>query len=136
MAAQKGRDVLIKVSIAGTYTTIGGMRQKQIQVQEDTVDVSDSDSVGRWRELLAGAGFLSMSISGSGVFKDSSAEGYLLTQKLAGVIPSFQFIVPGLGTFQGPFQIGSLQYAGAANGEVNFSASFESAGEVTFTAQN
>lgn len=134
MTAQKGRDVLIKMEIASVYTTIGGMRQKSMRLADGHSDVSDSDSPGRWREMLAGTGLFSMSISGAGVFKDTASEGQVLAQFLAGATPNFQFIVPGMGTFQGAFVIAGLDSGGNHDGEVGFSTSFESAGEITFTA--
>lgn len=132
MAAQKGREVYIKVSIASVFTTIGGMRAKSISLNDGAVDVTDSDSAGRFRELLAAAGVKSVSLSGSGVFKDSTGENALLTHWNAGTFPSCQFVVPGLGTFEGSFQV-QLQYQSGHDSELQFSASFESAGEITFT---
>jgi len=136
MAAQKGSDVLIKVDStgAGVFVTIGGMRSKSISFNAETVDVSDSDSVNKWRELLEGAGLKSATITGSGVFKDSAGEedvrGYFFTQ----AIEEYQFIVPDFGTVEGLFQVTSLDYAGEHNGEATFSMTFESAGELTWTA--
>lgn len=136
MAAQKGSDILIKVDSngAGSFVTIGGMRSKSISFNAETVDVSDSDSVNKWRELLEGAGLKSATITGSGVFKDSAGEedvrGYFFTQ----AIEDYQFIVPDFGTVEGLFQVTSLDYAGEHNGEATFSMTFESAGELTWTA--
>jgi TP901-1 family phage major tail protein len=132
MAAQKGRDILIKVFISGTYTTIGGMRAKSIDIGEGEVDVSDSDSDG-WRELLADASLMSVSISGNGVFKDTAAESYILNQKIARAHVLMQFVIPGVGTMQGTFQIGNVQYQGGHDSEMQFSMSFSSSGEVTLT---
>ncbi len=134
MAAQKGREILIKQQISGTYTSIGGLRAKSIQLNAQSVDITDSDSTGRWRELMMDAGIRSVSISGSGVFKDSASEGAAMTEHLAGTTPNFQMIVPGLGTFQGAFGIPSISYQGDHQGEVSYQMSFESAGQITFTA--
>lgn len=136
MAAQKGREILIKADVAadGNFVTIGGMRSKSLSINEETVDVTDSDSANSWRELLAGAGVKNASISGSGVFKDSASEAQILTWKMAGTHPDLQFIVPSLGTFEGEFAIPSLEYSGEYNGEAQFSMSFDSAAEITFTA--
>ena len=136
MAAQKGKSILIKVDTdgAGDFETIGGMRSKSITLNKETVDVTDSDSVLQWRELLGGAGVKTCSISGSGVFKDSATEGLILTNFNTDVIAEYQFIVPALGTFEGLFDITSVEYSGEYNGEAQFSMSFESAGQITFTA--
>lgn len=136
MAAQKGSDILVKVDTtgAGNYVTIGGMRSKAISFNAETVDVTDSDSAGKWRELLAGAGIKSATITGSGVFKDSASEGSVRSNFFNQVIVNHQFIIPDFGIIQGAFQTASLDYAGEHNGEMTFSMTFESSGQLTFTA--
>jgi len=145
MAAQKGLDVLMKIDISGTKTTIGGLRSTSITLNDESVDVTNKDSLGT-RTLLAGAGVNSLSVSGSGVFTDSAAEVAVRTAFAAqqntsdGSTPqtaafeSFEFIIPNLGTYTGAFQITSLEYAGEYNGEATYSMSFESAGYITFAA--
>ena len=66
MAAQKGKDLLLKAGDgAGGFVTVAGLRARQIAFNAETVDVTHSESAGRWRELLAGAGVRRASISGS-----------------------------------------------------------------------
>ena len=136
MAAQKGKAILIKVDTngSGTFGTIGGMRSKSIKLNKETVDVTDSDSTEQWRELLSGAGVKTCSISGSGVFKDSTNEALIKTNFFTDKIAEYQFIVPDFGTFEGPFDVTSIEYSGEYNGEAQYSMSFESAGQITFTA--
>ena len=145
MAAQKGLDVLMKIDISGTKTTIGGLRSTSITLNDESVDITNKDSLGS-RTLLAGAGVNSLSVSGSGVFTDSAAEVAVRTAFQAqqntsdgssgqtAAFESFQFIIPNLGTYTGNFQITSLEYAGEYNGEATYSMSFESAGYITFAA--
>jgi TP901-1 family phage major tail protein len=145
MAAQKGLDVLMKIDISGTKTTIGGLRSTSITLNDESVDITNKDSLGT-RTLLAGAGVNSLSVSGSGVFTDSAAEVAVRTAFAAqqnttdgssaqtAAFESFQFIIPNLGTYTGSFQITSLEYAGEYNGEATYSMSFESAGYITFAA--
>lgn len=132
MAAQKGREILIKRHDGTSYVTIGGMRQKNLRLNGATpADVSDSDST--WRELLAGAGFKSVAISGNGVFKDQVAENAVHTDLLGDVATLYQFIVPGFGTYQGLFVCTGMDFSGSHVDEVSRSMSWESAGAVTFT---
>jgi len=143
MAAQKGLDVLMKIDISGTKTTIGGLRSTSITLNDESVDVTNKDSLGT-RTLLAGAGVNSISISGSGVFTDSPAEIAVRTAFQAqqnttngssaqtAAFTTFEFAIPDLGTYTGAFQITSLEFAGEYNGEATYSMSFESAGYVTF----
>ena len=145
MAAQKGLDVLMKIDISGTKTTIGGLRSTSITLNDESVDITNKDSLGS-RTLLAGAGVNSLSVSGSGVFTDSASEVAVRTAFQAqqntsdgssaqtAAFESFQFIIPNLGTYTGNFQITSLEYSGEYNGEATYSMSFESAGYITFAA--
>jgi TP901-1 family phage major tail protein len=145
MAAQKVLDVLMKIDISGTKTTIGGLRSTSITLNDESVDITNKDSLGT-RTLLAGAGVNSLSVSGSGVFTDSAAEVAVRTAFAAqqntsdgssaqtAAFESFEFIIPNLGTYTGAFQITSLEYAGEYNGEATYSMSFESAGYITFAA--
>jgi len=133
MAAQKGNAVLIKIAISGTQTTVGGLRSSSITLNEETVDVTNKDSLGI-RALLPAGGVQSMSISGSGVFTDTAAEGALRTQFGAAALLACSFIIPDLGTYSGNFQLTSLEYSGEYNGEATYSLSFESGGTIAFAA--
>lgn len=135
MAAQKGRDVLIKVDDgASNFNTIGGLRSRAVSINSETVDVTDGDSTNQWRELLEGAGIKNATITGSGIFKDSASEEDVRGYAFAGTIANYQFIIPSFGTIEGPFQVTSLDYAGEYNGEATYSMTFESAGALTWTA--
>ena len=145
MAAQKGLDMLIRLDISGTQTTIGGLRSSSISLSDESLDVTNKDSQGT-RTLLAGGGVNSVAISGSGVFTDAASEVALRTSYQAQqnttngsssqtpAFETFQFLVPNLGTYTGVFNITSLEYAGEYNGEVTYSMSFESAGYILFAA--
>ena len=134
MAAQKGSAVLIKQTISGTVTTIGGLRSSSLTINEETVDITNKDSGGN-RALLADGGILSMSISGSGVFTDSAAEVAFRSAALgATAFQTFTFVIPDLGTYAGLFQVTSLEYAGEYNGETTYSFGLESSGAISFSA--
>jgi TP901-1 family phage major tail protein len=136
MPAQRGKDLLLKVDEtgAGSFLTVAGLRSRRLQFASATVDASDADSPERWRELLAGAGLKRASLSGSGIFRDAASDGLVRGLFFAGIIRTWQVILPGLGTLAGPFQIAGLDYAGDHDGEVTFEIALESAGLLTFTA--
>jgi TP901-1 family phage major tail protein len=96
--------------------------------------VTNAESAGRWRELLAGAGVRRAAISGAGVFKDEASDARLRQVFFDGDIRSYQVIVPDFGRIEGPFQVTSLEYRGDHVGEVTFDMAFESAGPLNFTA--
>lgn len=75
MTAQAGKDMLLKIEGApGVFTTVAGLRARTISLNAKTVDATDGDSAGRWRELLAGAGVKSAAVSGQGIFRDAASD--------------------------------------------------------------
>lgn len=136
MVAQKGKDLLLKLDGdgSGNFVTVAGLRSKRLAFNSATVDITDAESAGRWRELLAGSGVRQAAISGSGIFKDADSDAQMRTKFFTGDISDWQFTVPGLGVVEGAFQITSLEYTGAHDGEVTFDVALESAGEIDFTA--
>ncbi len=136
MAAQNGKDLLIKLDLngSGQFETIAGLRASRISFNAETVDVTSLESPGGWRELLGGAGVRSAAISGSGVFKDASTDERARQIFFEGEMPDFQVIVPDFGIVQGAFLITSIEYSGSYNGEATYEMSMASAGALTFTA--
>jgi TP901-1 family phage major tail protein len=133
MAAQKGGELLMKIGSGSpvTYATIGGLRSTSITLNDESVDITNKDNSGV-RTLLANAGVQSMTVSGSGVFTDSTEEGLLRTAFRKATFDQYQFVIPDFGSYTGTFQVSSLEYAGEYNGEVTYSATFESSGTITF----
>ena len=135
MGAQKGRDLLLKIADENNaFVTIAGLRTQRLALNADTVDVTHAESVGRWRELLAGAGPRRASIAGTGVFKDAASDLLVRQVFFDGLIRQWQVVIPDFGTIQGLFQIISLDWRGEHAGEVSFEIALESAGALTFTA--
>lgn len=136
MTVQNGKDLLVKVDMngAGLFETIAGLRATRISFNAESVDVTSLESQGGWRELLAGAGVRSASISGSGIFRDEATDERARQLFFDGLTPAFQVIIPDFGIVQGPFQVTALEYAGSHNGEATYELSLASAGELSFAA--
>lgn len=135
MSAQKGKDLLLKVDSdgAGTFITVAGLRARTLAFNAATVDITNTESAGEWRELLAGAGIKTARISGNGVFKDAQSDETVRGLFFDGVQRAWQVIVPDFGTVEGPFQVSTLEYAGQHDGEMTFDLALESAGQLSFT---
>ena len=134
MAAQKGKDLLVKIQDGAGFTTVAGLRTRRLSFNAETVDVTHAESVDRWRELLEGAGVKRASIAGRGLFKDASTDALMRQTFFDGAVKSYQIVIPDFGTVAGAFQIASLEFAGEHNGEVTYDIALESAGALTFTA--
>jgi TP901-1 family phage major tail protein len=136
MAAQKGKDLLLKVDTtgAGVYVTVAGLRARGLSISAETVEITNTESPGQWRELLSGAGVKAARITGSGVFKDDASDETIRDYAFNGTIRSWQVVVPDFGTIEGAFQITALDLSGRHDAEMTFEISLESAGALTFTA--
>ncbi|MFT0860934.1 phage major tail protein, TP901-1 family [Ancylobacter sp. G4_0304] len=134
MAAQKGKDLLLKMHDGTAYVTVAGLRSRQIAFNTEPVDITHAESAGRWRELLAGSGVKRASVSGSGVFKDAASDALLRQSFFDGVIRNCQVVIPDFGTVTGPLQITALEIAAEHDREVTFDIALESAGELSFAA--
>ena len=135
MAAQRGKDILLKLADSmNAFVTVAGLRTRRFSLNAETVDVTHSESAGRWRELLDGAGVRRASISGSGIFKDGASDELVRQVFFDGAIRNWKIVLPDFGEITGPFQITSLDYRGEHAAEMTFEMARESAGALTFTA--
>jgi len=136
VVAQKGKDILLKLDRDGTgdFVTVAGLRTKKLAFNSETVDVTDADSAGRWRELLAGSGVQRAAVSGAGIFKDAASDGLIRQNFFGGAIVDWQLAIPDFGIVRGPFQVTALEYSGNHDGEVTFEVALESAGAIAFEA--
>ena len=137
MAGQKGRDVLIKIGDGAeseTFTTLAGIRAKTISLNAKSVDGTSGESPSAWRELIAGAGVKSASVSGAGVFKDAASDAAIQQIFFAQSTRNFQLVIPDFGVLSGPFLVESLDYSGDHDGEAAFAITLASAGAISFTA--
>jgi TP901-1 family phage major tail protein len=133
MAVQKGASLLIKAGDGASpevFTTVAGLRDTSISINQEMVDVTNKDS-SRVRTLLAQGGIKSFTVSGSGIFTDSASEQTILTNFDQASFTNYQLLVPDYNTFTGAFQVTALEYSGTYNDSVQYSMTFESAGSIT-----
>lgn len=136
MTAQKGKDLLLKVRNQNDtdFITIAGLRARSLAFNAQTIDITHSESSGRWRQLLSGAGVRRASLSGSGLFKDAESDARVRSLFFDDDIINWQIIIPDFGQIEGLFQITSLEFSGQHDGELTFELALESAGSLSFLA--
>ena len=136
MSALSGKDLLVKVDMDGNgvFETMAGLRATRLSFNAEQVDVTSLESAGGWRELLAGGGVKSASISGSGVFRDAATDARARQIFFDGATPGFQVVIPDFGIVEGNFQITGIEYAGSHDGEATYEVSLASAGALVFSA--
>jgi len=134
MAAKKGR--LLKVQRdstgAGAYVDIGHMRSKSYTGANETVDISN-ETDGVWRQLLEGAGNQSVSVSGSGVWNNSTHEAAMRLAAFNDTFEPLKVIDDNGDYITADFQITSFGNSAEHNAELTYDISLESATDVTLT---
>jgi TP901-1 family phage major tail protein len=138
MAASAGKNFLVEMKntvAVPVFVVIGGLRTKQLAFNASLIDITNSDSVGLWREILAGVGVASASFKGDGIGSDKAGMTVLQSALFDKSLRDTRITVPGLGVFTGAFRVSAFETTGSYDDAVKFSASFESSGAVTFVAE-
>ncbi len=137
MAAQKGKDLLLKVDSdgGGTFTTVAGLRSRSIAFNaEYGRHHARRNPPANGASCWPAPASKSARVTGSGIFKDAASDEIVRGYVFDGTIRDWQVVIPDFGTVQGPFHIGSFELTGRHDGEVTFDIALESAGELTFAA--
>ena len=137
MAAQKGRDILLKISDGGdppNFISVAGLRTRTFSLRANAVDCTDADSPVAWRELLAGAGVKSCAVSGGGVFREAQSDARVRAAFFTQSADAWRLVIPDFGVLEGCFIVTGLDYLGEHDGEARFSISLASAGALSFEA--
>lgn len=132
MSAFLGRNLLLKVHDGTGFVTIAGLRTESIRLNARSVDITDSGSNG-WAELLPEAGIRTVSVTGSGIFRDSGSDALVRSAFFGQTTLAAQLIIPDFGTIEASFLVTSLTYGGTFNGEATFDIGLSSTGEPVFT---
>lgn len=128
MAGTNGRNL----TIDWASTTLVGVRSKGYTITNDYVDVTTDDD-GGWRTLLANPGLRSVEVTVSGI----SSDQILIAEMMEATVDSETLTVQlptTTGTLSGSFLCSSFEQTGEHDGAVEFTATFMSAGTVTYTA--
>lgn len=134
MPGQKGKDLVVKIDDGSGYVTVAGLKARRLAFNAETIDATNAQSSGQWRELIAGGGVKRAAIAGQGLFKDQASDALVRQAFFDGAVKDCQIVIPAFGAVAGPFQIVALEFAGEANGEMTYDLALESAGALTFTA--
>lgn len=132
-----GKDILVKFkNDAGSpaFVTLAGLRTKEISMNAELVDITNSDSVNQCREILDGIGVRSLSVSGAGVAKDVASLEVIRDSWAEQELRDTEFFIPDFGTFACKTKVTTFVMNGEYNGAVMFNASLESSGDITFTS--
>lgn len=118
-------------------TTLVGVRSRGLTITNDYVDVTTDDDSG-WRTLLDDPGLRSIEVTISGITSDEVLLDAIMSASISST--SLQATLPtdlaSAGSVSGSFLISSFEQTADHDGSVEFSATFMSNGEVTYTASS
>lgn len=125
--AESGR----QLTLNWNGTTLAGVRTRGYNAKNELVDVTSDDSNG-WQTFLSVAGVRGFEVTVGGITENQT----LLADLMAGTFS--RTLVVNLptttGTLNGTFMIESFSETGEHDGAVEFEATFQSSGVVTFVA--
>lgn len=125
MGAFKGRDVVFKWN----SIIIPGVREKDITLNGDAIDISTDDSAG-WRELLSVSAQDQVDFKISGVTKDTTMKAdWFGGNRMRAVL----FTYPDNSTIACTAFLASFAEKGTYNDAMTFEATLSSSGVVTYT---
>lgn len=128
MPAASGREL----TLTWDSVALAGVRTRGFSVTNDYIDVTTDDEDG-WRTLLATPGLRSVEATVSGITKDQVLLAEVMKANITGE-PLSIGLPTTTGTLAGTFVVSSYEETGEYDGAAEFSATFMSAGEVTYTA--
>ena len=133
MAGFNGREL----TIDWDTSTLVGVRTRGVTNSNEMVDVTTDDDAG-WRTLLATPGVKSVEVTVSGISSDEVLLAEFYNASTTG--ETLQIDLPSSlaspGNLSGTFHLASFEINGEHDGAVEFSATFQSSGEVTYTASS
>lgn len=139
MAGFSGRSFTLAIgdgASSETFTAIAGGRDITVTETEATVDTTSKDDSGV-RQLLSGRILSAVSVTATGVFKDSQTIADIRTALRAGTHSNYEIDIvdtdatTGGEVLTGAFRVVSFEQAGSYDGEVNYTISLESDGTIT-----
>lgn len=143
MPQHKGRTLLIKISNDDaepgpeTFSNLCGLTTRSFSMSANDVDttIPNCENPGGPVIKTGEPGIQSRTFSGSGKFVSGANSKKLLDHVRAGEIFRGQIVVPGDGTYTGPWYVTDWEFSGEMEGNMDFSATFNPAGPPAFVAE-
>jgi TP901-1 family phage major tail protein len=141
MAQQVGRTLLIKKGDGAdpeVFTTVCGFKARSFSLSNNDVDttVPDCDDPGGPVQKTSTPGIADRTFQGSGFFDNDAVGKAVADAARLGEVHNYRVVVPGYGTFEGPYIITDFQWSGDVEGSMEFSATFKPSGALSFTAES
>lgn len=130
MAQQNARELVIKResdTTPGTFVFVCGFRTRTFSMSNAQIDTTVPNCADPSQPIVATAipGRQTLSFSGDGLFdNDEVGKAVADDARLQRTDKNYQVVIPGYGTFEGPFFVGDFEWSGEMEERMAFSASF------------
>ncbi|NNU59728.1 phage major tail protein, TP901-1 family [Ochrobactrum soli] len=137
---QIGRLLLIQIGDGATpevFTNLCGLQTRSFNMSANSVDttIPDCQNPGATPQKTGVPGIKQRTFTGSGKFVAGANSAYFVSKVNDAAIFNAIVIVPGLGSYEGPWFVTDFEFSGEQEGNMDFSATFEAAGPLTFEAE-
>ncbi|WP_019567270.1 phage tail tube protein [Agrobacterium sp. 10MFCol1.1] len=137
---QIGRTLLIQIGDGETpevFSNLCGLTTRSFNMSANEVDTTITDCVNpaNTPQKTAEPGIKNRTFSGSGKFVKSTSNTAFMVHVNDATKFTAKVIVPGLGTYTGPWFVSEFEFSGEMEGNMEFTATFVAAGVLTFVAE-
>lgn len=137
---QLGRLLLIKISDGGSpevFSNLCGLKTRSFDLTTASVDttIPSCTNPGDVVQKTGRPGQASRTFTGSGAYVAGANMSAFMNHVMNATQFNAQVVVPGLGTFEGPYFVTNFNLSGDVDPNMDFSATFEAADVLTFTPE-
>jgi len=113
------------------FKTIGGIRSGSLAFASEAIDITNYGS-NQWRKIKDNAGLKTVSVSGDGVYNNTTNYRAMEASAFANTLVCLAFVDVTVGrVYHGCFKLVSLEAAAEHNGEATFTMAAESSDTIT-----
>jgi len=137
---QLGRLLLIQIGDGAdpeVFSNLCGLKTRSFNLSTASVDttIPSCTNPGDVVQKTSRPGQASRTFTGSGAFVAGANMSAFMTHVINATVFNARVIVPGLGTFEGPYFVSDSTLSGDVDPNMEFSATFEAADILTFTPE-
>lgn len=137
---QIGRTLLIQIGDGEepeVFANLCGLTTRSFNMSANEVDttIGNCENPEETPQKTAEPGIKNRTFSGSGKFVAGTSTSAFIGHVNDATKFNAKVIVPGLGTYTGPWFVSDFEFSGELEGNMDFSATFVAAGPLTFVAE-
>lgn len=137
---QVGRLLLVKIGDGGspeTFSALCGITSTTFTLSANDIDttIPDCADPSATPQKTGTPGIKQRQFQGSGKFVAGANSSAFIQHVIDATSFNAEVVVPGLGSFQGPWYVTNFDFSGKIEGNMDFTATFMAGGPLTFTAE-